>query len=101
MANYQLTDEARQDLIDIRRFTLHRWGDAQSVTYLRRLQDSLRALSEMPTMGKSRAEDLAAEVMSFPYACHMVYYQISQQGIIILAVLHQSRVPAQHLATRL
>jgi len=26
MANYQLTDEARQDLVDIRRFTMQNWG---------------------------------------------------------------------------
>ncbi|MBD9643748.1 MULTISPECIES: type II toxin-antitoxin system RelE/ParE family toxin [Pantoea] len=101
MANYQLTDEARQDLVDIRRFTMQNWGDAQSKIYLRRLQETLRTLAEMPTLGKSRALDVAEGVLSFPYVSHMVYYQPGQKGIIILAVLHQSRVPATHLATRL
>ncbi|MFJ5161002.1 type II toxin-antitoxin system RelE/ParE family toxin [Pantoea sp. NPDC088449] len=101
MATFQLTDEARQDIVDIRRFTLQKWGDAQSKSYLKRLQETLRTLADMPNLGKSRALDVAEGVLSFPYVSHMVYYQPGGKGIIILAILHQSRVPATHLATRL
>mgnify|MGYP004717491365 FL=1 len=101
MAKFQLTDEARQDLVDIRQFTLQHWGEAQSHQYLRRLQRTLHTLSELPTMGISRASDVAECVLSFPFVSHMIYYQAIQQGIIVLAVMHQSRVPSLHLAARL
>ncbi|MDI9223821.1 type II toxin-antitoxin system RelE/ParE family toxin [Pantoea sp. EA-12] len=101
MANFKLTDEARQDLVDIRQFTLMNWGSTQSSHYLRRLQHTLRNLSELPSMGKSRTVDIAEGVFSFPFVSHMIYYQLCPAGIIVLAVLHQSRVPEIHLDARL
>ena len=101
MTGYQLTGEAQSDIREIRDYTIRNWGIQQSTDYLTRLRQVLTNLAEMPGIGQHRAEDLGAGVYSFPYVSHMVYYSTANTGIIVLAVLHQSRVPANHLTPRL
>ncbi|EOW6720985.1 type II toxin-antitoxin system RelE/ParE family toxin [Cronobacter dublinensis] len=36
----------------------------------------------------------------FPCASHIIYYSAPDSGIIVLAVLHHSRLPAGELSTR-
>nr|WP_258090559.1 type II toxin-antitoxin system RelE/ParE family toxin [Serratia liquefaciens] len=55
----------------------------------------------MPGIGQHRVEDPGTGVYSFPYLSHMIYYATANSEITILAVLHQSRVPAKHLSQRL
>lgn len=97
MASYALTDEAQRDLTEIRQFTLEKWGRTQSRDYLSRLRHTLQNLADMPMMGKNREDELGPGTYSFPYVSHMVYYEPSSQGIIVLAILHQSQVPAHYL----
>ena len=56
MSNYRLTPDAQSDLIDIRRFTLDRWGEAQSKKYLFELRQTLHLLAETPSLGKPRPD---------------------------------------------
>ncbi|HGM4960174.1 type II toxin-antitoxin system RelE/ParE family toxin [Serratia liquefaciens] len=58
-------------------------------------------MAEIPGIGQHRVEDPGTGVYSFPYLSHMIYYATANSEITILAVLHQSRVPAKHLSQRL
>ncbi|WP_306217707.1 MULTISPECIES: type II toxin-antitoxin system RelE/ParE family toxin [unclassified Serratia (in: enterobacteria)] len=58
-------------------------------------------MAEIPGIGQHRVEDLGNGVYSLPYLSHMIYYATANSEITILAVLHQSRVPAKHLPQRL
>lgn len=97
---YRLTGEAQRDLQDIRDYTLRNWGAAQSRSYLKRLQVLLNKLGEMPGLGQSRTEELSPGIYSFPYVSHTIYYRIQESDILVMTVLHQSRLPAIHLVIK-
>ncbi len=101
MSRYQFTDQARQDLIQIRRFTLKQWGSEQSITYLEKLKKTVELLSAMPSMGKNCAADLGKDIYRFLYGSHAIYYLSMPNLIIVIAILHQSMVPANPLGNRL
>ncbi|MCX7115703.1 MAG: type II toxin-antitoxin system RelE/ParE family toxin [Gammaproteobacteria bacterium] len=101
MPLYVLTEQSKQDLIQIRRFTVERWGNEQSINYLGELKKTLRLLSEMPAMGKSCFDDLGKSSYRFPCGSHVIYYlTMPNNKIVIVAILHQSRVPEPHLEGR-
>ncbi|SFU14013.1 toxin ParE1/3/4 [Kosakonia arachidis] len=101
MAAYKLTDEAQRDLREIRDYTLSNFGKQQSRDYLANMRQMLEKIAGMPTMGQKREEEPGGGIYSFPCDSHMIYYIVDRQGIVVLAVLHQSRVPVHHLAERL
>lgn len=99
MTTWRLTPAAQQDLIAIRRFTLERWGQAQSLEYLSGLRRAFRLLAENPAMGRNRP-DPGDEVVSFPYESHIIYYWARNQELVVIGVLHKRMVPEAHLADR-
>jgi toxin ParE1/3/4 len=99
MPGYRLTPDAQSDLIEIRRFTLQKWGPAQSQKYLSGLRKTIRLLAEKPSLGKSRPE-VGANVLSFPYVSHVIYYVMCEQQLVVFGVLHKRMVPANHLIER-
>ena len=102
MPQYLFTNQSKQDLIQIRRFTIERWGNEQSIHYLTDLKKTLRLLVELPSMGKDCVEDLGRNIYRFPYGSHVVYYlTMDNKKIVIVAILHQSMVPEKHLNHRL
>lgn len=98
-ANYRLTPDAQSDLIEIHRFTVQQWGAAQSRKYLAELRQALRLLAETPALGKPRPE-VGADVLSFPYVSHVIYYVIHNRQLVVFAVLHKRMVPSKHLGGR-
>lgn len=52
---------------------------------------------EHPLLGIDRSDDLGKEIRSLPQASHMIYYQLVQNDIVVLAILHQAMVPTKHL----
>jgi len=99
MAAYRLTRDAQTDLIEIRRYTIKQWGVEQSKKYLLELRQTIKALSETPTMGKQRHE-IENNVFSFPHVSHVIYYTIDKNQLIVFGVLHKSMVPILHLDDR-
>ena len=67
---YRFTADAQSDLIKIRSYTLKQWDREQSGKYLSELRQTVRLLSEAPTMGKRRL-DISSGVFSFPYVSHV------------------------------
>lgn len=98
-SNYRLTPDAQSDIIDIRRFTLKQWGEAQSIKYLSELRQTLRLVTETPSLGKPRP-DVGAEVLSFPHVSHVIYYVVHEQQLVVFGVLHKRMVPMNHLDGR-
>lgn len=97
--HYSLTPDAQADLIEIRRFTLQQWGEAQSKKYLSELQQTFRLLSSTPAMGRDRS-DVGSGILSFPHVSHVIYYLIHERQPVIFGVLHKRMVPANHLDGR-
>jgi toxin ParE1/3/4 len=99
MPDYRLTSDAQADLIEIRLYTLKRWGNSQSQKYLSELRQTIRLLAETPSLGKCRP-DVALGVFSFPYMSHIIYYVVHKHQLIVFGVLHKRMVPLNHLTER-
>ncbi|HHR4103418.1 TPA: type II toxin-antitoxin system RelE/ParE family toxin [Salmonella enterica] len=50
-----------------------------------------------PSPGRDRSEDLHVGVWSFPVESHIIYYREVPAGIEVLAILHQTQDPHNHL----
>jgi len=99
MPRFRLTPDAQSDLIEIRQYTLQQWGTAQSQKYLSELRKTICLLAETPSLGKSRPE-VGLNVLSFPYASHLIYYVVHEQQLVVFAVLHKRMVPLSHVVER-
>ena len=99
MLNYRLTPDAQSDLIDIHRYTLKQWGATQSQKYLSELRQTIRLLTETPSLGKSRP-DVGEDVLSFPHVSHVIFYLVHERQLVVFGVLHKRMVPANHLDRR-
>lgn len=96
---FRLTPDAQADLIEIRRFTMLRWGVVQSGEYLSKLRRAMVLLASSPQLGTQRPE-LGSGVTSFPLASHVIYYLMDGKDVVVFAVLHKAMVPSRHLEGR-
>ena len=89
MANYVLSELAQQDIISIRDYTMDTWGQEQVSKYLSQLEQRFEWLSENPNSGKKRG-NVKEGYRSCPEGCHVIFYRITESGIEVIGVLHQS-----------
>ena len=89
----KLSHLARQDLEDIRAYTVERWGRAQWLDYYRGLVEALEKIEANPLSGRSR--DLFRKGMrSVNYGRHIIFFSsIDAAGgePVVLRILHQRR----------
>ena len=89
MASYRLRTLARNDLEIIWDYTLEQWGIQQAERYFAALFTCFDDLARNPHMGKQR-DDVMPGTRSFPQGRHVVFYEIDQDGIEIIGIVHQS-----------
>ena len=89
----KLSHLARQDLEDIRTYTIERWGRAQWLDYYRGLVAALEQIEANPMSGRSR--DLFRKGMrSLNYGRHIIFFSpVAAAGgqPVVLRILHQRR----------
>lgn len=100
MAGYKLTEEAREDLRELKGFSLKQFGNLMTREYLVGMRVTLQHSAKMPGMGMDESDDLFPGVWSFPYMSHMLYYQKAEAGIVVIGIIHQSRMPELLLKRR-
>jgi len=93
---YQLTDRARQDLLDIADYSVHRFGRRQTERYLSALQHTIESLMLMPTKGMTR-DELISGLRSYPCISHSIYYLTDSTMLTVIRILHQSMDPHDRL----
>ena len=89
-ATYRVTLNAQGHLIGIAEYTLNKWGARQMSVYMHSLDTRFQWLADNPQFGKHRTE-LFDDIFSYQEGSHVVFYRKSDQGVEIIAVLHQSR----------
>lgn len=99
MPRYILTEDAKLDIKNIKRYTEEQWGKGQAKQYLQALLVTIRSIAETPLIGK-KAADIDEKVMYFPCKNHVIYYFSFRKKVYVFGVLHKSMLPANHLATR-
>jgi toxin ParE1/3/4 len=88
MRNYRVTLAARNDLNNIGRYTLLKWGKAQRNIYLKNLETRFAWLADHPLLGKHRT-DINEGFYSFPQSEHLVFYMMQPEGIDIIGIPHK------------
>ena len=97
MTHYKLSSAAQSDLIEIRRYTLERWGQTQWTTYFSELKLSMELLANNQLLGIGVSE-LGQNYFRFPLKHHVIYYIQKQEHIVIAAVLGKHMSPAKHFS---
>lgn len=78
---------ARQDLIDIWRYTEETWGERQADIYLDELDAGIRQLLNNPKLGRDRS-DVRPGYRSLSIKQHTVFYTLDEDLIRVVRVLH-------------
>jgi toxin ParE1/3/4 len=92
----KLSPKARQDIVDILRYTGETWGKDQLLVYRDKINDALEALSYTPELGHSR-NDLPSTYLAYPVGSHIIVYRIRTGSIGIVRILHQRMSVARHV----
>jgi toxin ParE1/3/4 len=102
LKKWRVTDRAKSDIAEIRRFTAERWGLRQARDYLNNLHKKIKIIASEPGIGVDRSQslDFGHEIRSVLCESHVIYYVVMENYIVVVAVLHQRMVPEKHLADR-
>jgi len=72
----KLSPKARQDFIDILRYTGETWGQNQLLIYRDKINAALQAISHNPQMGHRR-DDLPPTHHAYLVGSHVIVYRVS------------------------
>jgi toxin ParE1/3/4 len=89
----QLSDLARQDLEDIRIYTVETWGREQWLIYYRQLVRAFERIADHPETGRDRSLFVPG-MRSINCARHVVFYKCLEAANgepVILRIIHQRR----------
>lgn len=92
----RLSLKARQDFIDILRYTGERWGESQMEIYRGKLDAALRLIACNPAAGH-RDDRLPELYRLFLVGSHVVVYRDDSRAIGIARILHQRMHLPQHV----
>lgn len=97
--DYKLRQSAKEDIKEIGRYTISKFGVAQRDKYLFGLEAHFKKISSGPTKSKNRS-DLGEGLYCSSYEQHIVFFKITPTFTDILAVLHKRMLPESHLHSR-
>ena len=92
----KLSPKARQDFIDILRYTGETWGERQLQAYRDKIDGALQAISHNPQLGHSR-NDLPPTFSAYLVGSHVIVYRDLGAAIGIVRILHQRMSLARHV----
>lgn len=92
----KLSPKARQDFIDILRYTGETWGQNQLQIYRDKIDDALKAISHNPAAGHS-GRDLPPTLLAYTVGSHIIVYRINANYIGIARILHQRMGISRHV----
>jgi toxin ParE1/3/4 len=95
MPIYRLSPLAEEDLYKIISTTINSWGNEQAKVYAQNIDAALIKLAQYPDFGRERNE-VYNGAKSFPVEKHIVFYQVSDNGIDVARILHQRMDPSKH-----
>lgn len=82
-----ISPDADQDLSDALLYSQQRWGRSRRTAYEADLFSAMRTLTRFPHLGRSRA-DILPNLRSHPVGEHVILYEVDEQTVTILRILH-------------
>ena len=95
MPKYRLSPLAEEDLFKIISTTIESWGTTQAKVYAQTIDAALLKLAQYPDFGRERNE-IYKGARSFPVEKHIMFYQVSDDGIDVARILHQHMDLSKH-----
>ena len=90
MKDFELSNEAKQDLKTIARFTEKRWGRDQRLLYIKQFDNTFHLLAKSSSLGK-QCFYIKEGYRKFPQGSHIIFYrETSKSEILIIRILHKS-----------
>ncbi len=93
---YKLSEKATADIKGIYHYTHNQFGEDQAVQYHKGIEGAFSLIVEHPQLGKER-QDVDNSTRSFLHQSHIIYYELRDDYIFILRVLHAQQDPMRHL----
>lgn len=87
---------AEEDLIGIWHYSYNKWGADKATEYLLQLDAGIQGLAANPEIGKS-CENIRLGYRSIQINRHVVFYNIQDDLIEIVRILHERMLPDKHL----
>ena len=95
-AEYRLAPEAKRDLETIWLYTLEEWGLEQANRYTDELTDVFAQLAVGPQLGAA-CDHILTGYRRSRVGRHVVYYRMTDYGIVVVRILHDRMLPTRHL----
>ncbi len=95
MADFRLSERAASDLSGIADYTIQNFGIEQARRYRDGLVRSFRQLSDNPLLGRS-TENLAPGLRRYEHGSHVIFYEVEQEGVLVVRILHQTMDVTRH-----
>lgn len=86
----KILPQAYKDISTIWAYTSATWGDVQADVYHQELTQSLERLIQTPFIGVKR-EIANRQLLVLHINKHTAYYQVKDNVVLILRILHQNR----------
>ena len=96
MSGYALSEAADADIEHIVRESVKHWGVARAERYVFDLHEAFENLAAFPGIGND-AGHLREGYFQFPHDSHSIFYRKTDDGILIVRVLHQRQMPENYL----
>ena len=78
--------------MDIGAYTLHAWGEDQTIRYIDGLETCCQQLADNPELGRP-CDHIRPGLRRMEHARHVVFYRIEAGGIVVSRILHQRMLP--------
>ena len=96
MAAYQLTNKAEDEIEAIYEYSILNFGLSTAQGYFSGLHDCFEMLADHQSWGNDYGF-LLPGLLRYEYRSHSIYYQSTEQGVLIVRVLGGSQDPARHI----
>lgn len=96
MKRYALSQAADADLEHIIADSVKQWGLERAERYILDLHAAFENLAAFPDIGRDMGQ-LREGYFQFPHDSHRVFYRKTDEGILIIRVLHQKQQPENYL----
>ena len=92
MSEVELSGRASADLLDIYLHGIRTFGPRQADRYLESLERCFVTLAQNPRMGRN-ADRVGAGLRRHEHLAHVIFYEETKGGVLIVAVLHGRQLP--------
>lgn len=93
---YRLSQLAKEQLLNIKRYTVENFSESQWAEYKKILMKGFQLLANNPGLGLG-CDEIYKDGFYFPVGKHTAYFTKHDEFILIVAVLGQGQLPRNHL----